>query len=119
MNITTSTQVRQSAMDDSFLTSGDLLEFLPRFGWGGIVLVAVLLFSAFSLLYCKEIKRCLIVQNQQLVGAHVQLRIDRNKLLIEMGALSNQRRVQHLAKARLKMHLPSDNELIVLKRDVS
>ena len=77
------------------------------------VLVVLLLSSAFSVIYLKELSRKLFIQYQQLQQTQQQAETEWSKLLLEEGAWSTQQRVQSVAAAKLDMAVPVVKKIIV------
>ena len=77
--------------------------------------VIVLLFSAFSVIYLKDLSRRLFIQYQQLQYQQQQSEEEWSKLLLEKGAWSTQARVQHVAATDLNMIVPAANEVVLIE----
>lgn len=71
-------------------------------------LLVLLLCSAFSVIYLKDLSRRLFIQYQQLQKVQQQNEIDTSKLLLEKGAWSTQSRIQEMASVRLNMETPKN-----------
>lgn len=80
-----------------------------------LVLLMVLLMSAFTLIYIKDLNRRLFIQHQTLQATHDKLYEDWGSLLLEQSTWSRQARVQKIAEQRLEMSLPAANRVFVLK----
>lgn len=78
-------------------------------------LIVLLLVSAFSVIYLKDLSRRLFIQYQQL--QHVQQRdeVEWSKLLLEEGAWSTQARVQNIASTQLNMVVPTMKNVVMIK----
>lgn len=78
-------------------------------------LVVLLLFSAFSVIYLKDLSRRLFIRYQQLQTLQAQNETEWNKLLLEKGAWSTQARIQYLATERLNMITPTDKQIKIIE----
>lgn len=78
-------------------------------------LIILLLLSAFSVIYLKDLSRRLFIRYQHL--QHVQQRdeIEWSKLLLEEGAWSTQARVQYLASTQLNMITPAMKDIVMIE----
>ncbi|MBA2653969.1 MAG: cell division protein FtsL [Gammaproteobacteria bacterium] len=81
-----------------------------------MVLIGILLLSAFSVIYIKDLNRRLFIQYQALQATHDKLYQDWGKLLLEQSTWSTQARVQKIAQYRLGMNSPSSKEIKILRR---
>lgn len=79
------------------------------------VMVVLLLFSAFSVIYLRDLSRRLFIQYQTLQQAQTHNEIEWNKLLLEEGAWSTQARIQYLASQRLKMITPQPRDIKIVE----
>lgn len=78
------------------------------------LLTALVILSAFSVVYMKDLNRRLFIQYQNLQQVQAQAMSDFSKLLLEQSTWSTQSRVQRIAKDDLQMQLPtSDNTVLV------
>lgn len=87
------------------------LEFDYRF----MLLMILVLLSAFAVVYTKDLNRRLFMRYQQLQTQHNQLYINWGKLLLEESAWSTQARVQHIAQNKLHMVWPTPNQVVLVK----
>ncbi|OGT26103.1 MAG: cell division protein FtsL [Gammaproteobacteria bacterium RIFCSPLOWO2_02_FULL_42_14] len=78
------------------------------------ILVIVLLFSAFSVIYLKDLSRRLFIQYRTLQQVQATDEVEWNKLLLEKGAWSTQSRIQYLATQQLNMIAPSASEIQII-----
>jgi cell division protein FtsL len=76
-------------------------------GLGTLVLLFVLVLSALSLVYVKDLHRRLFIQYQELEEIHRGKLIQQNNLLLERSAWSAEARIQHIAKNKLAMNMPA------------
>ena len=85
-----------------------------RTGWL-IALVLGLLFSAFGVVYVKDLNRRLFIQYQTLQHEKSQHLVRFGKLLLEQSTWSTQARVQQIAEHRLGMKAPAKKHIILVK----
>lgn len=78
-------------------------------------LAVLLLFSAFSVLYLKDLSRRLFIQYQQLQKVQERDEIETSKLLLEKGAWSAQSRIQEIATTKLNMQAPVMKNIVMIK----
>ena len=79
------------------------------------VLVVLLLFSAFSVLYLKDLSRRLFIQYQGLQQVQQQDEVEWSKLLLEEGAWSTQARIQNIASTQLNMMMPEAKQIVMIR----
>ena len=79
-------------------------------------LIIVLLFSAFSVIYLKDLSRRLFIQYQQLQQVQQHDEIETSKLLLEKGAWSTQSRILEFASDQLGMESPSMKNVVMIER---
>lgn len=76
-------------------------------GCGTLILLAMLVFSALSLVYVKDLHRRLFIQYQE-IQASKEFNLTQNgKLLLEKSAWSVETRIQHIAQGKLAMSVPN------------
>jgi cell division protein FtsL len=78
------------------------------------LLIVAVLFSAFAIVYTKDLSRRLFMGYQDARQNYNELNVSYGKLLLEVGALSSQLRIQQIAEQR-GMELPSAKNTIVIK----
>lgn len=95
----------------------------PVFSWNSekfrllnMVLIILLVLSAFAVIYIKDVNRRHFIQYQALQITHDKLYEDWRKLMLEQSTWSTQARVQKIAQNRLGMNIPSSKEVIILRR---
>lgn len=76
--------------------------------------VALLLFSAFSVVYLKDLSRRLFMQYQNAQQVQQQNDMEWSKLLLEEGTWSTQARIQRLAKSQLQMVTPTSKQIVII-----
>jgi cell division protein FtsL len=87
----------------------------PLPGLRVLILVVMLLVSAFAIIYIKDVNRRLFIDYQNLQYGSNVLEINHEKLLLENSAWSRQARIQELAEQDLNMKVPSAANVIVVK----
>lgn len=78
------------------------------------IFIAILLTSAFSVIYFKDLSRRLFIRYQHLQQVQEQREIEWSKLLLEEGAWSTQARVQNIATTQLNMIAPTAKQIIMI-----
>lgn len=78
-------------------------------------LIVLLLVSAFSVIYLKDLSRRLFIQYQQAQQVQEHDEVEWSKLLLEEGAWSTQARIQNLASTRLDMVMPTMKNIVMIK----
>jgi len=78
-------------------------------------LIVLLIFSAFSVVYLKDLSRRLFIQYQQLQQVQQQGEIETSKLLLEKGAWSTQSRIQAIASSQLGMETPPMKHIVMIE----
>lgn len=86
---------------------------LPRLRM--LILVVMLLISAFGIIYIKDVNRRLFINYQNLQYDSNVLKINHEKLLLENSAWNREARIQQLAEQDLNMKIPSTANVIVVK----
>ena len=69
-------------------------------------LLLLVLLSAVSVIYLKDLNRQLISELQGLQHSEHMLQVDKGRLLLEQGALTTQTRVQNIAQTQMEMIAP-------------
>lgn len=77
-------------------------------------LIILLLFSAFSVIYLKDLSRRLFIRYQELQQVQQHNEIETSKLLLEKGAWSTQSRIQEIASTQLDMQAPSEKNIVMI-----
>src|SRR3990167_2047458 len=78
-------------------------------------LIILLLVSAFSVIYLKDLSRRLFIQYQQAQQVQEHAEVEWSKLLLEEGAWSTQARIQNLASTQLDMVMPAMKNIVMIK----
>ena len=79
------------------------------------VLIVLLLASAFSVIYLKDLSRRLFIHYQHLQQVQQHRETEWSKLLLEEGAWSTQARVQYIASTQLNMITPKMKDVVMIK----
>jgi cell division protein FtsL len=81
-----------------------------------LVLMTLALVSATALgvVYSSFEARRLIAQHQQLLNEKNAMQVEWGQLLLEQSTWGSYNRVEQLAGARLKMRVPSPNEIVMV-----
>lgn len=79
------------------------------------VLIVSLVFSAFSVVYLKDLSRRLFIHYQQLQQVQQRDEIETSKLLLEKGAWSTQSRIQQIASTQLGMEIPAMKNIVMIE----
>jgi cell division protein FtsL len=76
-------------------------------GCSTLILLAMLVFSALSLVYVKDLHRRLFIKYQEIEALKETNLTQKGKLLLEKSAWSVETRIQHIAQRKLAMSVPS------------
>ncbi len=79
------------------------------------LLVILLLSSAFSVIYLKDLSRRLFIHYQKLERVQQRDEVEWSKLLLEEGAWSTQARVQNIASTKLNMIVPAMKNVVMIE----
>lgn len=79
-------------------------------------LTILLIVSAFSVIYLKDLSRRLFIHYQNLQQVQLHDEMEWSKLLLEEGAWSTQARVQNIATTKLDMVMPEMKNIIMIKQ---
>jgi len=110
MNAAAKVLVNSGAIEGQWITFDSLIE-----NWKLIALIAVVIFSAFSVVYVKDLNRRLFVQSQGLQQERNHMLTQWNKLLLEESTWGTQARIENLATNRLNMQLPKQSNIVLLQ----
>lgn len=77
-------------------------------------LLPLLLLTALSLVYIKDLNRRLFIDYQTLQQQSNQMLLDWGKLLLEKSTWSVQARVEQLAENSLQMRIPQSGDIVLL-----
>ena len=80
---------------------------------GGLVILLIV--SAFSVIYLKDLSRRLFIRYQHLQQVQQHDEVEWSKLLLEEGAWSTQARVQNIATTQLNMIMPSMKNIVMIE----
>ena len=82
-----------------------------------LVLAVVVLVSALGVVKAKHEGRKQFLELQKLQAARDHMNVEWGQLLLEEGAWAAHGRIEDIARRRLKMHIPSAGEVLVVTRD--
>jgi len=80
-----------------------------------LVLLFLVLLTAVTLIYLKDLNRRLFIDYQSKSLQTELLQTDNNRLLLEQSAWANQARVQLIAEQRLGMQIPATKDVVMIK----
>jgi cell division protein FtsL len=75
-------------------------------GFSTLLLLTVIVFSALSLVYVKDLYRRFYIQYQELQATKQDILTQRDKLILEKTSWSVENRIQHVAQRKLTMSIP-------------
>jgi len=78
-------------------------------------LIVLLVASAFSVIYLKDLSRRMFIRYQDLQQVQQHDEVEWSKLLLEEGAWSTQARVQDIATTQLDMVMPTMKNIVMIK----
>ncbi len=79
-----------------------------------LVMMILLLVSAFSIVYAKDLERRLFIEYQEQQQQKNNAIIEWNKLLLEQGAWSAQLRIQKMVGDELGMVVPEAGDIVLI-----
>ncbi len=82
-------------------------------------LLIMLVISAFSLIYVKDLNRRMFIELQLLQREKTHELIEWGKLLLERGTWSTQSRIQQIARSQLGMRTPNSHHIFLVERNKS
>lgn len=80
-----------------------------------VVIVSLVLLSAFAIVYVKDLNRRLFIQYQQQQATNNQLNVEHGKLMLEQSTWSSQERMQRLAQNKLAMQVPAAKDIVLIQ----
>ncbi len=86
--------------------------------WSIVSVVALVLITALSLIYVKDLNRQLYSELESFRQNHEELKIQKDQLLLEQNTWAAQARVQEIALTRLNMTLPDQVSTVAVKRTI-
>lgn len=81
-----------------------------------LCLLLAILFSAFGVIYLKDVNRCLTGDLEMLLANKTQLQNQWRQLTLEEAAWSSQSYIEAIAQKKLGMELPSSQTLVAVDR---
>jgi cell division protein FtsL len=82
--------------------------------WGTKFLIALLIISAFSVVYLKDLNRRTFIRYQDMAHANQQARVDWGKLLLEQSTWAAQANIHQTAEQRLHMYTPDAKDIVLV-----
>lgn len=80
-----------------------------------IALIILVLVSAFSVVYIKDLHRRMFMVYQSLQDEQTQIHVEWGKLLLDQTSWSTQARIQKIATERLGMQAPMQDQVTIVK----
>ena len=105
---------RAIAVDDIITHKKGILHVTLR-GVGVAVLVVMILLSAFSVIYMKDLNRRFFIQYQTLQQDKAEQLVQWGKLLLEQSTWSTQSRIQQIATKQLNMISPNAHDVVLVE----
>lgn len=78
-------------------------------------LLILIFLSALGLIYTRHQNHLMFMQIQQLSQQRDELNEQWRQLRLEHSTLTQQARIEHLAKQKLNMHVPQPHEIMIIK----
>ena len=79
-----------------------------------MLLAAVVFFSAFFVVYIKDINRRLSVESQVLARSQNELQTEYGQLLLEQSTWATQSRIEKIATSKLNMQVPAQQSIVLV-----
>lgn len=83
--------------------------------WGILVLLTLMLISAFAVVYVKDYKRRIFSELQVLQQEQYSLEVEWGQLLLEQSTWATTSRIQRIADEELAMALPVSRQVTMIK----
>ncbi len=80
-----------------------------------VVLTAALMASALGLVYVKYENRKLYTEWQELVAERDEMNVDWGRLQLELSTWATHPRIERLARERLQMKNPENDEVVIIR----
>jgi len=80
-----------------------------------LLLAVAVMFSAFGVVYVKHQNRKLFVELERQRMAQDQFDVEWGRLQLEQSTWATHGRIEHIARSRLGMGLPGDNEVVIVR----
>lgn len=80
-----------------------------------LILAMLVLFSAFGLIYLKDMNRRLMIQYETLQSDQDELHNQWTKLLLEKSAMASQSNVATIANQKLQMAMPAADKVVMIR----
>lgn len=82
--------------------------------WRVTLLIVLLIFSAFAVVYVKDLNRRMFIEYQDMTRSNQQAQVEWGKLMLEQSTLAAQGNIEQIASSRLRMYSPSAQELVLV-----
>ncbi len=113
-----STRLQSAALERCLEAVSTSADWLNKVSIKGVVitlmLLSVLLFSAFGVVYSSHLSRQLFAEQAVLLERNDQLQLEWAQLLLEQSAWSTPNRIEAIATDELQMILPEVNQIEVV-----
>lgn len=83
--------------------------------WGMLVLISLMLVSAFAVVYVKDFERRLFSELQTLQQERDSLEVEWGQLLLEQSTWATPSRIQRIANQELGMALPNTKQITMVE----
>lgn len=80
-----------------------------------LILAILVLFSAFGLIYLKDMNRRLMIQYEMMQSDQEELHNQWTKLLLEKSALASQYNIAQTANQKLQMTMPAADKVVMIR----
>lgn len=80
-----------------------------------VIVVSLLLVTAFAVVYTKDINRRLFIHYQEQQAMQQTYNVQWGKLLLEQSAWSTQSRIQNIAENQLSMVMPNSRDVVMVQ----
>jgi cell division protein FtsL len=112
MNIATRTLTQGSVIITN--TQGKALT-LPLPKRHVLLLLSIVLATALTLIYVKDLNRCLFIDYQESQKVAQKLEIEHDKLLLEESAWANSARIQRISEQKWHMQSPLPSKMVLVE----
>ena len=82
-----------------------------------VVLALAVIVTALGVVLSKHEARKQFVEQQKLERERDRMNVEWGQLLLEEGAWSSHARIEKLARGRLGMHMPTADEIVIVRRE--
>src|ERR1700722_2061294 len=103
-----------------FLTQWDIFSRVEatslKEAWGVILAAILVLMTALVLVYIKDLNRQLYSELESRRQNYEELKIQKDRLLLEENTWAAQARAREIAQERLDMVLPNESSIVTIKK---